>query len=160
MQMNYLAIIVAAFIPIIVGSLWFNSKTCGNIWMREADVTFLKLRKRNVLVIFFITLILSFFLAFFLQQLTIHQTGVVQLTGGDVAMAEPSYFAFMADYGSNFRTFQHGALHGFLSGIFLFLPVITINGLFEAKSWKYIFLNSGYWTVTLTIMGAIICGWV
>ena len=39
------------------------------------------------------------------------------------------------------------------------LIVIDINSLFEQKSWKYIVVTSGYWMISLTIMGAIICGW-
>ncbi|WP_317191325.1 DUF1761 domain-containing protein [Flavobacterium agrisoli] len=65
----------------------------------------------------------------------------------------------MTDYGGAFRTFKHGALHGFITGIFFALPIIGINGLFERKSWKYIFIHAGFWTVTLTVVGAILCGW-
>ena len=49
-----------------------------------------------------------------------------------------------------------------ISSIFLdlvVLPITAINSLFEQKSWKYILVTSGYWMVSLTIMGAIICGW-
>ena len=73
--------------------------------------------------------------------------------------AKPSYAAFMADYGDAFRTYKHGALHGFISGIFIALPIISINGLFEQKSWKYMAIQAGYWTTILTVMGSIICGW-
>jgi hypothetical protein len=65
----------------------------------------------------------------------------------------------MADYGTAFRTYQHGALHGFMTGLFLALPMTAINGLFEQKSWRYIMITAGYWIVSLTIMGAILCGW-
>ena len=84
------------------------------------------------------------------------------MIGGDPTMEGvlPSYQAFMDDYGSSFRTFKHGALHGLLAGLFLVLPIVGTNGLFERKSWKYILINTGYWTVALIIMGAIICGWV
>jgi len=41
------------------------------------------------------------------------------MIGGDTSTAKPSFNAFMADYGTAFRTFKHGALHGFLTGIFL-----------------------------------------
>ena len=75
-------------------------------------------------------------------------------------MALPSYEAFMADYGNAFRTYKHGALHGILAGIFVALPIIGTNALFERKRAKYILINSGYWIVTMGIMGAIICGWV
>jgi hypothetical protein len=57
------------------------------------------------------------------------------------------------------RSFGHGALHGAIGAIFFVLPVLGINALFERKGWKYILINVGYWVVTLTIMGAIICGW-
>ncbi|HQF48620.1 MAG TPA: DUF1761 domain-containing protein, partial [Flavobacterium alvei] len=91
----------------------------------------------------------------------IHQMGTLGMIGGPdfIASAKPSYAAFLADYGDAFRTFKHGALHGFMSGIFLALPIISINGLFEQKSWKYMAIQSGYWIVIMTIMGAIICGW-
>jgi hypothetical protein len=99
-------------------------------------------------------------IAMIMQVLTIHQFGAIGMVGGDPTKALPSYNAFMADYGTVFRTFKHGALHGFMSGLFFALPVIAINGLFERKSWKYIFIHAGYWIVSLTIMGAIVCGWV
>ena len=160
MEFNYLAILVAAIAPILLGFLWYNPKLFGNAWMREAEMTEEKMKGGNMAVIFGLTLLLSFILAFFLQQLTNHQFGAFSLMGGDPALAKPSFEAFMADYGDAFRTFKHGALHGVLAGVFLFFPVIAINGMFERKSWKYIFINSGYWVVSLTIMGAIVCGWV
>lgn len=160
MEYNFLAILVAAIVPIIIGFLWYNPKTFGTAWMREAEMTPEKMKAANMPVIFGLTLLLSFVLAFFLQQITNHQSGAIQLVGGDIAAAKPSFDAFMADYGTTFRTFKHGALHGVLAGLFLFFPVIAINGMFERKSWKYIFINSGYWVITLAIMGAIVCGWV
>ena len=48
----------------------------------------------------------------------------------------------MADYGDAFRTFKHGALHGTIAGIFIALPIIGTNALFERKSAKYIFINT------------------
>lgn len=76
-----------------------------------------------------------------------------------LATAKPSYAAFMADYGHAYRTFKHGALHGFMTRLFLALPMIGINAQFEGKSWKYILINAGYFTVCFTIMGGIICAW-
>ncbi len=82
------------------------------------------------------------------------------MVGGDPALGSETFKAFMNEYGSAFRTYKHGALHGFMSGLLFAFPVIAINSLFERKSWKYIFIHSDYWMLTLTIMGAIICGWV
>ena len=159
MEFNYLAILAAAVVPIIVGYLWYNPKTLGIVWMRESGMTEEKFRNSNMAVIFGISLLLSVLLSFSTQMLVIHQMGAYSLMGANPEAALPSYQAFMNDYGYAFRTFKHGAFHGFLSALFLFFPVIALNALFERRSWKYIFINVGYWTLSLTIMGAIICGW-
>ena len=162
MEMNYYAILVAALVPILLGFLWYNPILFGNAWMKEAGMTEEKMKTGNMAVIFGVSIVLSILLSAFLQTLVIHQIGATQLIGGDptVEGVLPSYQAFMNDYGTNFRTFKHGALHGLLAGLFIVLPIIAINGLFERKSGKYIFINTGYWTVVLSIMGAILCGWV
>lgn len=162
MEMNYLAILVAAIVPIIMGFLWYNPKLFGNVWMRESGMTEEKMKSGNMAVIFVVSLLLSLLLAGFTQTLVIHQFGAVQMIGGDPTVEGilPSFQAFMDDYGTNFRSYKHGALHGVLAGIFIVLPILGTNGLFERKSWKHILINVGYWTVTLTIMGAILCGWV
>lgn len=160
MEFNFLAILVAAVVPMALGFLWYNPALFGNAWMRESGMTEEKMKSGNMGVIFGVSFLLSILLSFFTQFLTIHQTGALGMIGGEVETALPSYTAFMSDYGTAFRTFKHGALHGLLAGIFLVFPIMATNGLFERKTWKHIFINVGYWTVTLTIMGAIVCGWV
>lgn len=162
MEFNLLAILVAAIVPIVIGFVWYNPKTFGTAWAREAEMTEEKMKSGNMPVIFLVALLLSFILAFFIQMLTIHQFGALGMIGGDPSADGilPSFQAFMDDYGNAYRTYKHGALHGAIAGIFMFMPVIAINAMFERKSWKYIIINSLYWTVCLTIMGAIVCGWV
>jgi hypothetical protein len=63
----------------------------------------------------------------------------------------------MEKYGNNFRTFGHGAIHGVITGIFFIMPVLAINAMFERKGFKYIAINTGFWTVSLVLMGGIIC---
>lgn len=159
MEINLLAILVAALVPLVLGFIWYNPKVLGTAWMKESGVTEEKMKGANMPVIFGVSLLLSILLAFFTQFIVIHQTGALGMVGGDIANALPSYEAFMNDYGTSFRTFKHGALHGFLAGIFLVLPIMATNGMYERKSWKLTFINVGYWTLTLMIMGAIICGW-
>ncbi len=159
MDINFLAIAVAALVPLIVGFIWYNPKTFGNAWMRESGLTTESLKGGNMAVIFGLTFIFSFFIAVVLQFLTIHQTGALGMIGGDPTQALPSYTDFMDDYGTAFRTFKHGALHGSMSGILFAFPLLAINALFERKTWKYIWINSGYWLVCTTIMGGIVCAW-
>ena len=106
------------------------------------------------------TFIYSFLVAFILQMLTIHQFGALGMVGGDPTKALPSYAAFMADYGTAFRTFKHGMLHGFMSGLFFALPVIGTGALYERRKWRYVLITGGFWIVNCMIMGGIVCGWV
>ena len=118
-----------------------------------------KAKQGNMLKIFGLTFIFAFLLALIMMPLTIHQFGALGMVGGNEAEALPSYTAFMADYLDAFRTFKHGALHGFMSGMFIALPIVATNCLFEQKSFKYAAITSGYWIVVMTIMGGIICSW-
>ena len=47
--------------------------------------------------------------------------------------------------------------HGFLVGLFLALPVIGTNSLYEKRSFKYVLVTGGFWIVCFMIMGGIIC---
>jgi hypothetical protein len=159
MEMNPYIFFVAAIVTLVIGFIWYHPKVFGTIWMRENNFTQEDLRKGNMLKIFGLTYIFSVMIAMTLMSLTIHQSGALGMVGGPPMLesAKPSFHAFMADYGTAFRTFKHGALHGCISGIFFALPVVGINGLFERKSWKYILINGGFWIVSLTIMGGLIC---
>jgi len=159
MEFNFIAIIVAALVPLIIGFIWYNPKVFGNAWMQASGVTEEQIKGGNMAKIFGLALVFAFLLAFTLPTLVNHQMGAVSLTGGDIENALPSFQAFMDDYGDAFRTFKHGVFHGVLAGFFIALPILGTNALFERKSAKYILINSGYWIVTLGIMGGIICGW-
>lgn len=126
MNMNFLAILVAAIATFPVGFIWYNPKVFGTIWMREAGVDPTAPKSTNMIKIFGLTFVFAIMLGFILQFLTIHQFGASGMIGGPrfLATAKPSYAAFMADYGHAYRTFKHGALHGFMTGLFLALPMI------------------------------------
>jgi Protein of unknown function (DUF1761) len=158
--MNWTSILVTALVPLIIGFIWYSENGFGKVWMQEAKLNKDEMQKGNMAILLVSAFIFSFFLAVFMQFIVIHQTGAVGMVGGDPSKALPSFNLFMVDYGTAFRTFKHGALHGFMSSVLFALPIIAINARFENKSWKYIFIHAGYWSVCLTIMGAIICGWI
>lgn len=161
MPFNPISVLVATLATLLVGFVWYNPKVFGTIWMRETGMTEEDAKKGNMLKIFGFTILFSLMLSFIMPTLVIHQMGALGMIGGpsEAEKALPSYAAFLADYGDAFRTYKHGALHGFMTGLFIALPIVGINSQFEQKSWKYIFVTAGYWIVTMTIMGAIICGW-
>ncbi|PRZ25192.1 DUF1761 domain-containing protein [Flavobacterium granuli] len=159
MEINFLALLVAAVSTLLVGFVWYHPKVFGTIWMKEAAMTEEKMKGSNMALIFGMAVFYAFLIAMVLQFLVIHQWGAVSMTGGEIATAKPSYTAFMADYGTTFRTFKHGMLHGFITGLFLALPIIGTNALFEKRSWKYTLVSGGFWIVCFMLMGGIICAW-
>lgn len=159
MEINFLALIAAAASTLIIGFIWYNPKVFGTIWMKESGTTEDKMKGANMALIFGMAVFYAFFMAMVLQFLTIHQWGAIGMIGGDAANAKPSFTAFMNDYGIAFRTFKHGMLHGFIAGLFLALPIVGTNALFERRSWKYTLISGGYWIVCFMIMGGIICAW-
>ncbi|NCP05925.1 MAG: DUF1761 domain-containing protein [Flavobacteriales bacterium] len=158
MEMNFLAILVAAISALVVGFVWYNPKVFGNAWMKAAGMTEEQIKGGNMAKIFVLAFIFAVLLSMSLMPIVIHQMGAYSLVQGELGIL-PSYEAFLNDYGNAFRTYKHGAFHGVFAGIFIALPILGTNALFERKSAKYILINSGYWIVTLGIMGAIICGW-
>ena len=164
---NIKAILVAAIVNFVVGFLWYNPKTFGNPWMKEAGLTEESLKSANMAMIFGFSLLFALMLSFAMSPLVIHQMHLYsicnhQLMGTDAAaksLAESDIAGFMTKYGTEFRTFKHGAFHGFLYSLFVVLPVIGTNALFERKSWKYIFINVGYWALSFMLMGGIISAW-
>lgn len=77
----------------------------------------------------------------------------------DAAVAISNQFKEAGVYASDGRSIKHGLIHGIIAELFFMLPILATNAMFERKSFKYILVNAGYWTVCLGIMGAIVCAW-
>lgn len=162
---NFLFVALAALVPLVMGFLYYSPKTFGNAWMKSAGLTMEMLEKSNKVLLFTSSYVLSFILSFFLFTLVVHQTDYYSLFVAEPGFGEEGSAimtqidAFMGQYGEYYRTFKHGALHGGLVGGFIGLPIIVINGLFETRGLKYGFINAGYWIITLSLMGGILCQW-
>ena len=166
MKVNFIVAAIAALVPLVMGYLWYSPMLFHKPWMKENGFTEESLKGGNMPLIFGLSYVFSFFVAITLHMFTIHQWGMFSTLMGEPGFAEGTggvfdYFSnFMNMYGDRFRTFKHGALHGVLTGVFLALPIMGINALFERKSFKYVAINAGYWIITLAIMGGIICQWL
>lgn len=162
MEFNLVTTAVAAIIPLIMGFLWYGPMLFKKAWMKEVGFNDDSMKGANMALIFGLSYVLSFLLAFILQTVVIHQFGVSSslMKSGESALSgvDLAYFQdFMTTYGDRFRTFGHGALHGAMVGLFIALPIMGTNAMFERKSFKYVLINVGYWTITLALMGGILC---
>jgi Protein of unknown function (DUF1761) len=162
MHINFLVVALSSIIPLLVGFVWYHENVMGNIWRRESGVI-PNPNAQNMAVIFGVSLLLSFLIAVSLLPTTIHSMGLYSLLVDEPGFLDPNseigktFNGLMTKYGSNFRTFKHGAFHGLVTTICLLLPVISINALFERKSWKYVGVHVGYWAICMALMGGIIC---
>ena len=157
--MDFPILFATALIPMVIGAIWYNPKVLGNAWMKASGVTEEQAQSGNMILIFGLAFLFSFFLAFALYGLSVHQTGVGQLFGtAPAGSAEQVMLTdIMEKYGERHRTFGHGALHGGLGAIMFALPLIGILALFERRGWKYVMIHFLYWFISMTLMGAVIC---
>ena len=142
LSMNWLAILVSALIPLIIGSIWYHPKAFGTVWMNATGITEDKLKNMSPAKAYIVALIFSVVLSFYLY--------INVLTGGPDDMRHGQEI---------YMTFKHGAAHGAFLGLFVVLPVLATNAIFEMKSAKYIFINVFYWIVSLALMGGTLNGW-
>ena len=59
---NYLVQAAAALVPLVVGFLWYGSKTFGPAWMRTIGMTEEKAAGGNMALTFGLSLVLAFVL--------------------------------------------------------------------------------------------------
>jgi len=155
-----LILLLSSFSSLFVGFVWYNPKVFGNIWMRESGVTEEKIKGGNIALTMLMAYVYAFFISVVLWSLVIHQMGANSATV-NIKGVDPSILKnYMDAYGTTYRTFGHGAIHGFIAGLFFALPVVGVNALFERRSWKYTLIAGGYWIVTCVLMGGIICQWM
>lgn len=165
MIFSFPVILLAALVPMILGMIWYHKKVFGTAWMASAGVTEENAKGANMFLIFGLSYVFCVFIAMSVNFMVIHQSHLASIVlkepgfGEEGAASTQWLNTTMESYGKNFRTWSHGLFHGAFAGIFIALPLIGINALFERKNFKYIAINAGYWIVSLMLMGGIICAY-
>ncbi len=158
---NILVLIGASFVPMILGYIWFHPNVFGGdtwydlaklIGNDRSDVSTIKLLS---------TMLLNFLIAFGLYNLVFHQFALFSIVGGEIELLKTGTAeAFLQEYGNNFRSFKHGVFHGIMPATLMFVvPILGYVTIFEKKSFKYFLVYLGYWAISLSIMGGILCQW-
>lgn len=162
MPTNFYMFFIAGIIPLIIGFIYYSEKVFGTKWMKVNGFTKEKLAEGNMVAILGLAYLMSVILSFGMSGIVIHQPSVFQVMMPDVmeagSTAEATFNDFMATYGDRHRGYAHGAIHGIIFTIFIALPIIAINALFEHRGWAYIGIHFGYWLLTATAVGALLCG--
>jgi hypothetical protein len=128
-NINWLAVIGAAISAFVIGGLWYGP-LFGKAWMSTTGKTPEELAKRNMPMVFGVSLLLMLIAAVNLEMFIGAE--------GDVSF---------------------GALAGFLAGFGWVATFFGVVYLFEARPMKAFWINAGYSIVSLTVMGAILGAW-
>ena len=145
-HLNFLALIVAALIPMIMGFIYFHPGLMGSVWMKANGFI-----KENMTppkpIMFLVAFVCSLLIAFFLW-------GWVTGAGG----IETSQVKDPND-GHSFVTFQHGVFHGIAFSLLVLIPIFITMKIFEMRSWAWALVNVGYWSISVILMCGILSAW-
>jgi len=127
--LNIWAILVATISAFALGGLWYSPAVFGKAWQRANG--FDTPPVTNKAKDFTICFILTLVMAINLAMFLNAPT----------------------------TTTAFGAAAGFAAGFGWVAMGIAIVSLFERRPWSYVFINGGFLTVALTLMGAILGAW-
>jgi hypothetical protein len=132
LAINWISVLGAAIVGMIVGALWYGP-LFGDAWMRSLgmDPELVKSAPRK---------------------------GMRQLLTLVFLLHWCMAFCLAMFFGTEITT-ATGLLYGFLVGLPWVGFALAVNALFEQKPWSYIFINGAYWTVSFTLMGAVLGTW-
>ena len=166
--MNWPIQIAAALIPLVMGFIWYNPKVFGTVWMKASGMTEEKAKGANMPLVlglsFVFALIFSFAYSIFANHWNAFQAFFRSVADHGMGVDPTSAFGaelkgYIDAYGERYHSWSHGLAHGILMSVVMLLPVIVTNALFERRSFAYIIITWGYWTVTMTLMFMVLAQW-
>jgi len=80
MHINFMAVLVAALVPMIMGFIWYNPKVFGTLWSKEAGVTEEMQKTANMPLIFGLAFLFSLILSMGINTIATHDTFVYGTT--------------------------------------------------------------------------------
>lgn len=158
---NWLVILGSALIPFFVAFVWFHEKVFGGEkWHLISEMSIEKAASPVSPFKLFLSILLNAFIAFGVYLLTIHETGIFGMVGGNQELMNAgTAAAFLAEYGGAYHTLTHGLAHGLAATLFFAFPILGYVVIFEKKSGKYFWVYLSYWYVSLTLMSVVISLW-
>ena len=133
-DVNYLAVLVAAIVGMVLGFLWYGP-IFGNIWMKLMNIDKKKMeemKKKGVGKSYFVTFIAGLVMAYVLS----HFVDYLEAT-----------------------TISAGITAGFWIWLGFVATVIIGSVLWEGKPFKLYLINAGFHLAELMLMGAILSVW-
>lgn len=126
-QINLLAVALAAILNMAIGFLWYSPWMFGKMWMQLSHIQQKDCKQSpwTLLYGFLVSLVIAYFLAFFAGALGVSTAG-------------------------------EGAMLGFYFWL-SFIATTQISGvIWSQRPWKLFLLDTGYKLVTMVVMGGVI----
>jgi hypothetical protein len=128
---NYLALLVATIIKLVLGMLWYSPLLFGRSWMNLTGCD-PKDMKSSMPAAMLVDFVASFLMSFVLLH-AVHYAGA--------------------------QSAAQGAAVGFFNWIG-FVAAVTIGSVvYEKRPFKLFLLNNGFYLIALPIMGAVVAVW-
>jgi len=131
-HINYVAIVVAALVPMILGAIWYAPAVFGNVWMQLVGKKPEDLQKGALPQAYAMMFVAALVLAFVLAHVLRWANATTVIGGVKVALTVWIGFVLATSAG------------GFI---------------FEGRPWKLYWLTNGYQGVALVLMGIILAVW-
>ncbi len=145
----------------VLGAIYYNDKLFGAALRRINKVSDPDGKKGHSPIVYIVAYLFCVLIGFTLSGMVNHQTAAFQMMIPEVmesgSAAQQQFIDLMKDFGTSHRNFKHGALHGGLAAIMFAFPLIGVIALFENRGWKYILIHTGYWLISLVLMGGLLC---
>lgn len=131
---NYLAVLVAAILNMVIGAFWYSPTLFGKSWMELVGLKPEDIQKRagSTQRAYLLTFVGSFIMAYALARIIWYAQAQTVTAGAAIGLL--AWLGFVAT--------THGA-----------------NYLFEGKPCRLYGINTGYPLVALVIMGALLAAW-
>lgn len=130
MEVNFLAVLVAAFAAFIVGGIWYSPKVFGNLWGKYSDMQKTKAGYRHKPVVFIVSFIFYFVSAW----------AFAILIGPDASLILALYA-------------------GAAIGILFVAMCFGINYLFSGRSVMLLLIDGAYHIIQFLIYGLVLGLW-
>ncbi|MDI9355457.1 MAG: DUF1761 domain-containing protein [Chitinophagaceae bacterium] len=145
--MNYISFFISVFVPLVMGYIYYHPALLGNVWMKANGFTKESLGNGPKPVLYLLALLVSCLFTSFLWAWTTGVGGQEQLQ-----VVDPID-------GHSYVTFKHGVAHGIIFSITVLLPIFITMKIFEMRKWAWVFVNWGYWSITVMLMCGILSAW-
>lgn len=159
--MNPLALVLAAALATILHFVWYRIAFATAV--TASNPAYAKPSAGKTVLQYLVIFLLSFLVAVNLNFLVVHQSHLASIVQNDPGLKDPnsevSQWLKMSQekYGNNFRTFKHGTLHGLITAVTFLSGILVLTGIAEGNKVKLRLIHWGFWILSATLMGGIIC---